>query len=74
MKYIAIIDEGQTALKEKIKQAGIELKPLCTYLLVNQNGNNVYLRQKYIDCLKELAEKEIMQNIVDSVMGGIKND
>ena len=32
MKFIAIIDEGQNEIKEKIEQAGIELKPLWTYL------------------------------------------
>ena len=65
MKYIAIIDEGQTELKEKIEQAGIKLKPLWTYLLVNKNGNSVYLRQNYIDCLKEFTEKEIVKNIIE---------
>lgn len=65
MKYIAIIDEGQTELKEKIEQAGINLKPLWTYLLVNKNGNSVYLRQNYIDCLKEFAENEITKSIIE---------
>ena len=65
MKYIVIIDEGQTELKEKIEQAGIDLKPLWTYLLVNQEGISIYLRQKHIDCLKEFEEKEITKNIIE---------
>ena len=65
MKFIAIIDEGQSELKEKLERAGIDLKPLWAYLLVNENGNSVYLRQNHIDCLKEFMEKEITKSIIE---------
>ena len=74
MKFIAVIDEemlGCDDIRElrlpvilEDAKCYVPLKPIFHFTLTSPEGESVYLSQKHIDALRELAEKEEVEHVI----------
>ena len=82
MKYIAIIDESQLNDFEKYhllfegKKRNLELKPICKEMLVNKDGESVYLSDGHIKCFLDYEQKKILEEVIyrNPIVGRVEKE
>ncbi len=74
MKYLIVLDEMQ---KEKLKEHILTLegmpiiRPIVKPMYVDESGFEIYLTQDYVDVLKKVAEKKLIDDTIKKAMDNL---
>ena len=83
MKFIAIIDESQLNIDEKMylifeskNKRNLSIKPIHKEMLVNKDGESVYLSDGHIKCFLDYEQKKILEEVIyrNPIVGRVEKE